>query len=222
MNEQYQYMHEWKAVTGGEQLGVVASSTWTKDPKRLLFSLSRYKFTAKMLEGKMNVIEAGCGDGWASKLVARSVGSLTLSDYDEKFVSESRQINSKIENIKYVVHDFVAKPLLQKFDAFYCLDVLEHISATDERAFIDHAIFSCTPDAVFVFGMPSLQSQSILEPDSRDPGHINCKTKSGLKETMLSHFSIALMFSMNDEVVHTGHDFMSHYILAVCAGPKNK
>ena len=51
-------------------------------------------------------------------------------------------------------------------------------------------------------------------------GHINCKNKNSLRKLMLNFFHNVFMFSMNDEVVHTGYDKMSHYIFAVCANKK--
>jgi len=219
MNEQYQYMHDWKDAEGRQELGVVASSTWIKDPRRLLFSLSRYKFVAKMLDEKENVIEAGCGDGWCSKLVASTVKNLMLSDYDKRFVDEAIEVNCMVQNIKCIQHDFTNGYIKGDFDAFYCLDVLEHVSKQDESKFIHNAVRSCVQDAIFIFGMPSLESQAILPYERRDPGHINCKSKNEFKQTMKCYFKNVLMFSMNDEVIHTGHDAMSHYIIAVCVSP---
>jgi len=37
-----------------------------------------------------------------------------------------------------------------------------------------------------------------------------------LKKTMEKHFANVFMFSMNDEVVHTGYHKMAHYLLALC------
>ena len=41
------------------------------------------------------------------------------------------------------------------------------------------------------------------------------KQKKGLKELLKRHFNNVYIFSMNDEVLHTGFDSMSHYILAI-------
>ena len=45
------------------------SAVWHGDPKRLVFTLSRYKFVAKMLSGKNSVAEIGCGDGFGARIV---------------------------------------------------------------------------------------------------------------------------------------------------------
>ena len=75
-------------------------------------------------------------------------------------------------------------------------------------------------DAVMILGMPSLESQAYASPGSK-AGHINCKTAPDLKALMEQFFHTVFMFSMNDEVVHTGYHKMAHYILAVCSHPRD-
>lgn len=53
-------------------------------------------------------------------------------------------------------------------------------------------------------------------------GYINCKNKTELKKLMQNYFNFVFTFSMNDQVLHTGFDKMSHYIFAVCCGKKNE
>jgi 2-polyprenyl-3-methyl-5-hydroxy-6-metoxy-1,4-benzoquinol methylase len=213
-------MHDYIGLHGRASLGAVATTTWVKDPKRLLFTLSRYKAVSKILEGRKNVLEVGCGDGWCSRIVAQTVESLTVTDMDVAFVSEASNCSVGDQCISYQVHDIVNSPLFGEFDALYCLDVLEHIHPNDESRFIGNAINSCKQNALFAFGMPSLQSQEIIPIEKRDPGHINCKTKDQLRAILDQHFDVCIVFSMNDEVLHTGHSDMSHYLLAVCALPK--
>ena len=58
------------------------SAVWHEDPKRLVFTLSRYKFVAMMLAGKNNVTEVGCGDGFGARIVRQEVKHLAITDYD--------------------------------------------------------------------------------------------------------------------------------------------
>jgi hypothetical protein len=67
--------------------------------------------------------------------------------------------------------------------------------------------------------MPSLESQKYASPISK-AGHVNCQTLPQLKATMEKYFHHVFMFSMNDEVVHTGYHKMAHYLMALCAGPR--
>jgi hypothetical protein len=70
-----------------------------------------------------------------------------------------------------------------------------------------------------IVGMPSLQSQGYASPQSKI-GHINCKDQNDFAALMRRYFHNVFMFSMNDEVVHTGYGPMSHYNLALCCGKK--
>ena len=51
--------------------------------------LSRYKFVAKMLEGKDSVLEVGCGDGFGIPIVAQSVNTLYAIDWEERFIKDN-------------------------------------------------------------------------------------------------------------------------------------
>jgi len=88
------------------------------------------------------------------------------------------------------------------------------IRAEDEHRFIANAIAPLTPEGIAIFGMPSLESQTHASPQSK-AGHVNCKTGDAFKRTLERHFHTVFMFSMNDEVVHTGFYPMAHYLLGV-------
>ena len=73
------------------------------------------------------------------------------------------------------------------------------------------------PDGVLVLGSPSIHSQAYASPPSK-AGHVNCKDAAGLRALCGAHFRHVFVFSMNDEVVHTGFTPMAHYLIALCAG----
>ena len=58
---------------GIERLGLTTSWAWHDDPRHLLFSLSRYKFVAKLFTGCERVLEIGCADGFSTRIVAQQV-----------------------------------------------------------------------------------------------------------------------------------------------------
>lgn len=170
-----------------------------RDPKHLGFTLSRYKFAAKMLEGFERVLEVGSGDGLASKIVEQQVGRLTLSDINPR--------------PGVMFHDMERGHFSGVFDGIYALDVMEHIEAED--AFLTNVSSSLKSRGVFVVGMPSLESQKYASPLSR-LHHVNCKTQEGLKKSLVGYFGNVFMFGMNDEVLHTGFGPMCHYLFGVC------
>lgn len=205
-------------------LGLMSSHTYDVDAKRLGFTLARYKFVARVLAGCGWVLEVGCGDAFATRVVAQSVGHVLGTDFDAAFIDEacSRQ---QPANVMFLQHDMVHAPrhvpdrLPKTFDAAYALDVLEHIRPEQEGAFLGNVALSIGEHGTFICGMPSLESQAYASDLSR-AGHVNCKTEGDLRATLKRYFRNVFVFGMNDETLHTGYGPMCHYRLAVCTGAK--
>jgi hypothetical protein len=201
---------ELETAHGPVVMGPMAGQAWRDDPKHLLFTLARYKFVAKMLKGYGAVAEIGAGDGFFSSLVEREVGDLYLYDC----VGSSRVVQ----------HNIMTAPVWRsvpqhRYDALYALDVFEHVA--DGRQFFRHAAMSLRPHGVAIVGTPSLESQRYASPMSR-AAHINCVTGDVLRGLALEAFHHVFMFSMNDEVVHTGFLPMAHYLIALCCEVRNR
>lgn len=216
---QYEELIEVMRRRGPERLGLMSSWAWHDDPKRLVFTLARYKFVAKMLEGFEKVLEVGCGDGFGTRVVGQAVGSVVAVDFDPQFVDSARAVANDRYRIEFRVHDMLKASVLGRFDAIYSLDVLEHIPKVRERKFLRNLVSSIAPNGVCIIGMPSLESQAYASKFSK-LGHVNCKSQVAFKQLMKRFFTNVFMFSMNDEVVHTGYGKMAHYNLALCCGPR--
>jgi 2-polyprenyl-3-methyl-5-hydroxy-6-metoxy-1,4-benzoquinol methylase len=216
---QYQSHIEMAEQLGLAKLPVRASVMWRTDPRLLVFTLSRYKFVSKMLSGKNRVLEVGCGDAFGARIVQQEVGSLCASDFDPLFIEAVRQNMEPEWLFDCVVHDMLAGPMAEKFDAAYALDVIEHIPEQDELAFIGNMAASLKEHGVMIIGQPSLESQAYASEGSK-AGHVNCKTGKGLRRLMKQFFHNVFIFSMNDEVVHTGFAPMAHYLFALCTDRK--
>lgn len=215
---QFDVLVELARTKGLTRLGLHANQIWHDDPRRLLIMLSRYKFVAKMLSGRCKVLEVGCGDAFGARLVLQEVGALTATDFDPVFVQDVLDRMEPPWTFECKVHDILSGPVAgSPFDAAYSLDVLEHIPPADEGRYLDHVVRSLCPDGLFVVGLPSLESQVHASPRSRD-GHVNCKTGPALREFLQQAFRDVFLFSMNDEVVHTGFTPMAHYLLAIGSG----
>ena len=203
-----------------QSFGLMSSATWHQDPKRLTFLLSRYKFVSRMLDGQQRVLEVGCADGFGARIVRQTVGSLTALDFDPTFIADAQITSDPQWPVVFVKHDKVEGPLPQRYTAAYALDVLEHIApGAAEASFLTNICSSLEDSGVAVIGMPSIESQGYASPASKE-GHINCQSGSQLQSSLLQYFTNCFMFSMNDEVVHTGFQPMAHYLLALCVGPR--
>ena len=166
---QYQAHVGLRDEQGLSRLGLRVNAAWHADPKRLGIVLSRYKFVAKMLSGKPRVLEVGCGDAWASRVVRQEVESLVGIDFDPVFVEDARAGMDPKWEFEVRVHDMMERAVDGPFDAAYALDV--------------------------------------IEPD--------------LKRLMQRHFHDVFIFSMNDEVIHTGFHALAHYLFALCVGKRS-
>lgn len=216
---QYQAHVSLRDTKGLTQLGLFTNATWHEDPRRLLFVMSRYKFVAKMLSGKQRVLEVGCGDAFGTRIVFQEVASICAIDFDEVLVKDVNERMEERWRFDCRVHDILSGPVDGTFDAAYGLDIIEHIPKADEQRFIAHIVQSLSDNGVLIIGTPSVQSQIYASKLSKE-GHVNCKDHRELKQLILSHFHNCFLFSMNDEVVHTGFYPMAHYLFAIGAGKK--
>ena len=124
----------------------------------------------------------------------------------------SKLLNLQVSKIlSFFLHNFIKTYTQKKYNGIYSLDVLEHIHKKKEKDFLKNICKSLKSNGSLIIGMPTLESQKYASKVSK-LGHINCKSKKELKSLLLKYFNNVYMFSMNDEVVHTGYDKMSHYI----------
>jgi len=217
---QYQVLLELAEKNGLEQLGLMSSQVWHDDPRRLLFVLARYKFVAKMFSGMNHVLEVGCADAFGTRVVRQEVKALTAVDFDPIFVEHTKQRMNPRWEFECLVHDMMASPLSRGFDGIYAVDVIEHIPPGEpERRFVQNIVGSLNANGVCLLGSPSIHSQAYASPQSKE-GHVNCKDAPGLKALMNEFFHNVFIFSMNDEVVHTGFYPMAHYLWALCCHPQ--
>lgn len=216
---QYQAIVDKHEAQGLTSFGMMTSQAWDDDPKRLTFTLSRYKFVAKLFAGKENVLEIGCADAFATRVVQQEVKALTAVDFDPVFIKDANERMNEKWKFTCFQHDLLQGPVPGSYDGVYALDVLEHIAVKDESVFLKNMVSSLAPHGAMIIGIPSLESQPYASAISK-AGHVNCKSMPDFKATMQNYFHNVFMFSMNDEVVHTGYHKMAHYLFAVCCEPK--
>jgi 2-polyprenyl-3-methyl-5-hydroxy-6-metoxy-1,4-benzoquinol methylase len=217
---QYSLLFDVIEKHGVSKLGLMANESWNQDPKRFLFTLARYKFVSKMLTGSQNVLEIGCADAWGTRIVQQVVGKVTAIDFDPVFIDDVKSRLNPAWPLEVFVHDILDGPVPGNFDAIYGLDVLEHINPVDEGMFMNHMLQSLSNHGVVLMGMPSLESQIHASPQSK-MGHVNCKSGNDFRTMLGYYFHNVFLFSMNDEIVHTGFYSMAHYLIALCCNKKS-
>jgi 2-polyprenyl-3-methyl-5-hydroxy-6-metoxy-1,4-benzoquinol methylase len=202
-------------------LGPWTSYSMVHDPKHMCFVLARYKFCAKLLTGKENVMEVGCGDGFGIPIMAQAVGQLTCVDWEERNIEGNKRRLEHVRNVTHQCVDVSETPLSGTYDAIFNIDVIEHLEPEREAPFIQNMVDALTPSGILIVGTPN-ESASAHATHRSDHQHINLKGADTLRETMDPHFENCFIFSMNDEVMHTGYYPMAHYLFAVGVGKKNR
>lgn len=206
---------------GPATMGPWTSNIWRTDPRHLGFLLARYKFCAKILQGKSDVLEVGCGDAFGTPIVLQTVRTVHCIDFEPLVLAEAeKHVQTEFVNrCTFAVHDMTLAPLKQKFDAAYSLDVIEHIPPSMEARFMSNICASLKPNALCILGTPNSEASKYASAASA-AGHINLKRAETMRSMLLEFFHNAFIFSMNDEVVHTGYYPMAHYLMGIGAGVK--
>jgi hypothetical protein len=147
------------AGTPEQKLGAMSGYSWEHDPKRLAFTASRYKFVAKMLEGKRSVLEVGCADAFFSRIVRQHVDCLVAVDKSYSYIGSAKKVRSPRWHVYLNSWDILEDGPCAPgggFDAVYCLDVFEHIEKSREDVLLGN-LAKCAP--VCIVGCPSAESQ---------------------------------------------------------------
>ena len=203
---QYNRFIKSKLDLNYNKLGMSVDFAYENDPIRLTFSTSRYKFVSKMFKGFNNVLEIGCGDGFFSRIVKQNVKNLVATDFDDIFIENAKENYQSIKKkwrIQFKVLDILKEKFNSRFDGIYALDVFEHIKKSKEKLFLKNVCMSLKKNGVLILGIPSIESQKYASKISKE-GHVNCKSADEFSKILETYFNNVFMFSMNDEVIHTG------------------
>lgn len=216
--EKERYLDSLGLQLDSVRLGANTSTIYQNDPKLLLFTLSRYKFVSKMFAGFENVLEVGCQEGFGAQIICKEVTAYTGVDFYLPHINSAKERNTA-PNAKYETHDILNGPIERDFDGVFALDVLEHIVPEKEDLFLQNICGSLTPHGSVILGMPSFESQKYASKASK-AGHVNCKNGENFRNLLKNYFHNCFLFSMNDEVLHTGFSPMSHYLFVLASNKK--
>lgn len=186
-------------------------------PRRVLYTLSHYKFAAKMIgEGKA-VLEVGCSEGLGTILLAEFAGKVVGVDIDKEAIREANR-NFAGGKIKFQAANFLGARI-GKFDAFVSFDVIEHIYPRNERRFFASICDNLKKEGICIIGTPNKTSH-IYASKVTKMGHVNLYDWKKLNGSMAKYFRHVFLFSANDEMVHTGFYPMAHYLIGIGVGRK--
>lgn len=204
--------------TAQQHLGPMTSYILMTDAKHLCFVLARYKFSAAMVKGKATVLEIGTGEGFGLPILAQAVSHVYAVEKQAKVLQAAARRLKHLKNVTYLNLDITESRPNILVDAAVAVDVIEHIDPADEPSFMLNIVRCLKSDGVAIIGTPNIRASQYAGAGSKVQ-HINLKSMASLRQLMAHYFSNVFMFGMNDEVVHTGHEAMCHYIFSIGVSP---
>ena len=184
----------------------------------LTIRFARYKFIARVLCKHDHVLEVGCGYGLGCMFLSQHVRSVIGIDAQPDAVAEARRL-CQASNASFEAVDFFSFAPSMQFDAVVSSDVLEHMTPEVGDKFIQKAANHLHPDGTFILGTPSKYSWEHQSEVSK-LSHVHCYDRDEMLEKLNKVFGRVFPFSMNDELVHTGHPKMAWFYFFLCVGPR--
>ncbi|HEU0072179.1 MAG TPA: class I SAM-dependent methyltransferase [Alphaproteobacteria bacterium] len=215
--EAYAEGTDYQFLTDELTVGPWTSYSILHDPKHLVFTLSRYKFVAKLLQGRGTVLEVGPGDGIGLPIIAQAVEKVIAVDWDERLIEGNKRRLKDIKNIEHLCIDLNKERPKSQVDAAFSIDVIEHLEQSTEDSFMRAMVRCLHKDGVLITGTPNITASQYASPRS-EAQHINLKSMKTLQELTHKYCKNVFMFGMNDEVLHTGYAPMCHYIWSLGVG----
>ena len=176
---------------------------------RLFIRLARYKFVARLVKKTDRLLEVGSGSGVGAMFLSQHCARVTGIEVKTSEVEEARSINRR-PNVDFHVTNLFSMKASQDYDVVIALDVIEHFAVEDGRELVAAMTRQLKPTGMLVIGTPSIYSYPYQSPESQ-ASHVNCYDQRELVELIDHYCGRTLAFSMNDEMVHTGHPKMAWY-----------
>ncbi|HSX13982.1 MAG TPA: class I SAM-dependent methyltransferase [Chlamydiales bacterium] len=193
--------------------GRYVSYCYYKTPRRILHSISYYKFAAKLIGKEKRVLDVGCNEGIGTWVLAKECGFAKGVDFDAQAI-ETAKSNFPYPNIQFSAGDIFEGNPNEPWDAVLNFDVIEHIYPEHAEQFMGKLKSHVSDTGLVVIGTPSLVSQQFASEIAKK-GHVNVYSPQRLEEMMARHFEFVFLFAANDEVVHTGYLPLAHYLIAI-------
>jgi 2-polyprenyl-3-methyl-5-hydroxy-6-metoxy-1,4-benzoquinol methylase len=187
---------------------------------QVLIKFARYKFAARMLKPGDDVLEVGSGTGLGAQFLSQHVKQVTGLEIKEHDYAAACATNQR-DNVTFLYQSLFDYDRNRTHDGVVSLDVIEHLPAEEGERFVARIAHHCKDDGVVIIGSPSIYSYPYQSKYSQ-ASHVKCYDQKELVGLMDKYFRRTLAFSMNDEIVHTGHPKLAWYYIVLGFMPRGR
>ncbi|HQZ44609.1 MAG TPA: methyltransferase domain-containing protein [Usitatibacteraceae bacterium] len=118
----------------------------------------RYHFAARFAAGK-RVVDAACGEGYGSALLARTAASVTGADISPAAIAHARAAYAGVVNLAFVEAPCAKLPLEDgSADLFVSFETVEHIA--EQEDFVAEIARVLAPDGLLLLSCPNKREYS--------------------------------------------------------------
>ncbi len=172
-----------------------------------------------MIGKDKRILEVGCSEGMATLLLAEFASECVGIDVDSDAIAIANEVLAPLSSKVSFQHADILNGAVGKFDAVVSMDVIEHIFPENEKPFMEGIVANLVDKGISIIGTPNITASQYASPLSQS-GHVNLYSHERFKELLESYFETVLMFSGNDEMIHTGFAPMAHYLIGVGIDPR--
>jgi len=187
---------------------------FVKNPLMCGIKLARFKFAAKMLSPEDTVLDIGCGNGLSSYFYSHFSKRVVGVDLYAKLSETTKNLNTP--GLSFVQADALSMPFEEgQFTAITSVDVIEHFHQPDGEKIIKRSSELLAENGMMILGTPSKFSEKYRSKQSQHI-HFHEYEPDELKALCSKYFKRTILFSMNDEVVHTGFNKLAWFFYVLC------
>ena len=149
----------------------------------------RYAFARRYAAGR-RVLDAACGEGYGSAILAATAREVVGVDIDAATVAHARATYAPVRNLSFVEGSAVKLPLPDaSVDLVVSFETIEHLDAADQPRMLAEFARVLSADGVIVLSAPNRPEYS----ESRgyvNPYHRHEHDRAGLEGLLQAHFPV--------------------------------